>query len=142
MESFFIKNALGVGSLEFFDRSPADPDLPIETFWVRITDRNFSAAAMVYSGYFEHPAPLFVEMAEHWRGWPGELQWSSFEGEMGLACTADRTGHVSIRITLRSGWMESDWSVKAAVMAEAGQLEEMSRRAASFFGRLPTFRYG
>jgi len=136
VESFSIKSASGAGSLEFFDRIPTFPHLPIERFWVRITDLNFSAAAEVYSGYADgHPAPLFVQMGECWRGWPGELHWVSLEGEMGLHCTQDRTGHVSIRDELHSGPMEDDWSAEATVMTEAGQLEEISRRAVAFFGQ-------
>ncbi len=139
MESFPIKSASGAGSLEFFDRFPADPRLPINGFWVRITDLNLSVAADVYGGYAnDHPAPLFVEMAERWRGWSSELCWRSLEGELGLRCTQDRTGHVSIRVELHSGPMKYDWyawSVKATIMVEAGQLEAMSHRATAFFGQ-------
>ncbi|MDR3637003.1 MAG: DUF6228 family protein [Isosphaeraceae bacterium] len=136
MESFSIKSASGVGILEFFDRLPADPNVPIEGFWTRITDLNISAAAEVYAGYAnEHPALLFVEMAQQWRGWPEELHWRSLEGELSLHCTQDRAGHVSIRVDLRSGPMEWNWSVHATIMSEAGQLDEMARRAVAFFGQ-------
>jgi Family of unknown function (DUF6228) len=136
VELFFIKSAVGAGLLEFFDRFPADPSLPIERFWVRITDLDVSAVAKVYGGYTSgHPALLFVKMAENWRGWPGKLQWRSLEGEFGLCCLQDRTGHVSIRVELHSGPMEWDWSVEITIMSEAGQLEEIARRAVAFFGQ-------
>jgi hypothetical protein len=136
VESFSIKSASGVGSIEFFDRFPTDPLLPIESFWVRITDLNLSVAAEVCGGYAnEHPAPLFVEMSERWRGWPSEMHWRSPECEMGLTCTQDRNGHVSIQITLHSGPMDYGWTVEATVMSEAGQLEDISRKAVAFFGQ-------
>jgi len=45
------------------------------------------------------------------------------------------TWHIAIRVELRSGHMDDDWRVEATVMAEAGQLEAIGHRAASFFGR-------
>lgn len=135
MESFLIKSASGAGALEFLDRDPADVESPIEKFWARVCDANLSASSGVYSFDSWHPAPLFREMAEQWKGWTGELVWESMEGEMGLRCTQDRTGHVAIVIKLRSGPMECDWSIEATIMVDAGQLEGIAGRAESFFGR-------
>jgi hypothetical protein len=47
----------------------------------------------------------------------------------------DGLGHISIQVNLRSGHMPADWTVRATVMAEAGQLEDIARRAALFFGQ-------
>jgi hypothetical protein len=57
------------------------------------------------------------------------------EGELDLRCTQDRAGHVSLRVALRPGPAHEDWAVQATIMAEAGQLEELARRASLFFGR-------
>ena len=73
-------------------------------------------------------------MAASWRGWQDELNWSSPEGELTLSCTQDRAGHVFIKVELRSGPIEEDWTIRATVMAEAGQLEGLARHAESFFG--------
>jgi hypothetical protein len=136
MDSFLIRSVAGEGALEFFERTPADPRLPIERFKVRLADHDLSAVGRVYAGHADtHPASLFARMAAHWRGWQGEFAWESLEGELGLHCAQDRTGHVSIRVALRSGATEGDWTVRATVMAEAGQLEDLARRAALFFGR-------
>jgi len=137
IEEFLIQSADGSGGLMFYDRSPTDGDEPIESFWVQVTDLHLSAACQVYAGYEpSHPASLFADMARRWSGWPGELDWNSLEGELGLLCSHDRLGHISIRVALRSGFMPYDWRVTATVMSEAGQLEEISRRAAFFFGRV------
>jgi hypothetical protein len=136
MESFVIRNTAGSGALEFFERTPVDPRLPIERFKVRLTGLDLSAVARVYSdAVCGHPAGMFAQMAAHWKGWQGEFAWESSEGELALRCAQDRTGHVAIGVVLRSGPSEADWMVEATVMAEAGQLEEIAQEAARFFGQ-------
>ncbi len=136
MDEFLIPSTDGIGGLLFYDRSPPDPTQPIDSFWVRVSDHNLSAAGQVYAGYApSHPARLFADMAARWSGWPDVLAWASLEGEVALGCSHDRLGHIAIRVVLRSGPMDNDWRVEATVMAEAGQLEAIARRAASFFGR-------
>ena len=39
-----------------------------------------------------------------------------------------------MRVGLRSGPMPDDWEVNASIMTEAGQLEDIARRAVHFFG--------
>lgn len=136
MEEFLIPSATGIGGLLFYDRLPPDLTRPIASFWVRVSDNNLSAATQVYAGYApSHPASLFADMAARWSGWPDVLVWESLESELAMSCFHGRQGHIAIRVALRSGWMESDWRVEATVMTEAGQLEAIARRAASFFGR-------
>jgi len=136
MDEFQIPSANGCGGLLFYDRTPFDPEKPVDYYWVRLTDHNLSAVAQVWGGYLAgHPARVFEEMARRWSGWLDEMRWESLEGEMVLRCTHDRKGHISIRVTLRSGPLEHDWEVIATVMAEAGQLEDIVRRGRTFFGR-------
>lgn len=136
MDEFLIPSAAGIGGLLFYDRSPPDLTQSIGSFCVRVSDHNLSAAGQVYAGYApSHPAKLFADMAARWSGWPDVLAWDSLEGELALRCSHDRLGHIAIRVELRSGPMDNDWRLEATVMAEAGQLEAIARRAASFFGR-------
>jgi Family of unknown function (DUF6228) len=136
LHEFLIASADRGGGLLFYERFPADRAERIDGFWVRVTDHNLSAAAPVYAGYApSHPARLFADMARQWSGWPGELLWTSLEGELALRCSHDRRGHISIRVDLRSAHMPEDWRVTATVMAEAGQLQEIARHADLFFGR-------
>jgi hypothetical protein len=140
MEEFLIPSAAGSGGLLFFQRLPDDRTQSIDSFWVRVTALNVSAACSVYAACGpSHPAILLAEMARQWSGWRGELIWQSLEGELVLRCAHDRLGHVSIRVELRSGFFANpdDWQVSATVMTEAGQLEELARRAAIFFGQAP-----
>jgi hypothetical protein len=136
MKSFVIRNTAGSGSLELFERTPVDSRLPIERFKVRLTGLDISAVARVYPNAISgHPAPMFAQMAAHWKGWQGEFAWESSEGELVLRCAQDRTGHVSVGVVLRSGPSKADWMVEATVVAEAGQLEEIAQEAAEFFGQ-------
>jgi hypothetical protein len=136
MDEFLIPSASGDGGLLFFQRSPPDPIEPIDSYWVRVTDHNLSAEGQVYAGYApSHPAPLFADMARQWAGWPDDLVWESLEGELQVRCGRDRGGHIFIRVELKSGPMPDDWRVAATVLAEAGQLENIARRAELFFGR-------
>jgi hypothetical protein len=135
LDEFLIASAAGGSTLLFYDRSPVDRARTMEGFWVRVTDHDLSAAAAVYAGYMpRNPALLFAEMARQWSGWPGELVWGSLEGDLALQCSHDRRGHIAIRTALRSGPMPDDWRVEATIIAEAGQLESIARRAAVFFG--------
>jgi len=135
MEEFLIPSANGRGGLHFYDRTPYETDKPIEQYMVRLSDHDLSAIATVGGGYAsQHPAGLFEEMVRQWSGWLDEMSWESLEGEMVLRCSHDRLGHIAIRTVLRSGPMEDDWEVAATVMAEAGQLEDIARRARAFFG--------
>jgi Family of unknown function (DUF6228) len=132
LEELLIPSAAGEGGLLFFQRSPADPSKSIDHFWVRVTDQNLSAAAQVYAAIPpSHPAPLFADMA----GWNDELAWESLEGELKIRCGRDRVGHIFIRVELRSGPSPDDWRAVVQILAEAGQLESIARRAELFFGR-------
>lgn len=141
MDSFLIPSASGAVSLEFFERTPPDTRQPIERFKVRLVGPELSAVGRIYVdtavysvGAASHPVSMFTQMAANWRGWEDELAWGSPEEELTLSCAQDRTGHVSIKVELRSGSTEQDWTVRATVMTEAGQLEEVARHAALFFG--------
>jgi len=136
LDEFLIRSAAGCGGLLFYDRWPIDRAQPIDGFWVKVTDHNLSAAGQVYAGYApSHPAALFADMARQWSGWRGELVWESLEGELAIRCSHDRLCHIAIRVELRTGRMPDDWRVLATVTAEAGQPEDIARRAALFFGR-------
>jgi hypothetical protein len=135
MRSFSINSSPGVGSIEFFERTPTDVRRPVERFKVRLTAQDLSAVARVYaSGAEGSPVAAFARMAEQWRGWADEIAWNSSADELSIRCTRDRTGHVFIHVELRSGPTQNDWVVRATIVAEAGQLAEISRQAELFFG--------
>jgi hypothetical protein len=135
LDEFTIKSSVDDSRIEFSDRLPDSRASPIESFVVKVARCDLYAAAKVWTGYTgSQPAEWWCGLAENWRGWPGELQWESLEHELRLVATNDRRGHIAIRIQLRSGFRDYDWSVAATVMVDAGQLEGLAKHAISFFG--------
>ena len=69
---------------------------------------------------------FFAELASQWKGWAGEKEWNSVEGDLGLSCTSDSLGHVAMRVKLKSGIDQDDWCVQTVIHIDAGQLEELA----------------
>jgi Family of unknown function (DUF6228) len=135
IDEFVIKSSVDDSTLTFCNRNPEDRDLLLYHFEVKISRSDLSATARVWAGHcLSHPAPWFHELAKNWQGWRGELVWNSLERELALVATRDRFGHITIRIELRSGLMERDWILRAFVVVDAGQLDELARTADRFFG--------
>ncbi|HYV39939.1 MAG TPA: DUF6228 family protein [Gemmataceae bacterium] len=133
MDPFTITCARRGATLEFFDREPDDVSRPIDYFSVRVRDINLTASARVYH-YGPTLVCLFDEIAAEWRGWDESKMWESLEGELKLRCGNDRRGHITIQAQFRSGHYDHDWFVQSAVIVEAGQLDDIARRARKFFG--------
>lgn len=83
-----------------------------------------SAKVYIYEPY--DLAAFFDDLAANWKGWEGEKQWHSVEHDFALNCTSNGVGHVAMSLTLKSGPYEDDWSVKAVIHIDAGQLEEIA----------------
>lgn len=115
MDELVIQCVDSEARIVFCDREPLNRSLPIERFTVRINTQNLIAFGSVYAGGHSCPTSLFAEMAHRWKGWEGNLDWSSLEDELQLRCSCDRRGHV--------------------IMAEAGQLTRLADEAAAFFGK-------
>ena len=139
MDHFTIKSALGDATLEFFAREPVDAARPTDYFSIRVTGKKLDASARVYafSPHSRSLPRLFEEAAAEWQGWDGVKSWESLEREFEIRCSNDRRGHVTAGIELRSGLYHLDWYVQFAVLVEAGQLDELARRAREFFGVCP-----
>lgn len=70
-------------------------------------------------------AAFFNDLAEHWRGWDDAREWRSYEGGLGLSCTHDGLGHVTMTVALRE--LSGDgWLVEGDVPLDAGQLEQVA----------------
>jgi hypothetical protein len=134
MDQFLIKSAHGEAELLFYDRSPRDPERPLDSFWVQFADHNLSGSLLIHSDeVWSHPSPFFAKMADQWSGWSGELSWRSILGGMRLQSRHDRRGHITIEVVLDSD-LTTQWKVQGIIIVEAGQLDNLALRARAFFG--------
>ncbi len=123
-------------SLEFSNPSWNASTGELEEFFVRYRAENIDASTRVYA-YLHGPSlpNFFHELAENWKGWTGSKDWSSLEGELSLACTSDRTGHVTIDVEFRHFVSPGPWKVRGELEVDAGQLEAVSTAAKKFFSQ-------
>ncbi len=129
MNSLRLSSAQSDVVLEFSNR---DGDL----FWAAVSSRDHSATLRV-DGYTDAHgvARFFAEAARDWRGWSGDKVWESLVGELRLAMSIDRLGHVTLTVRLRHDFGGPDsWRLDAELSLEAGQLEAIARDAARFWG--------
>jgi len=81
-------------------------------------------------------AALFQEAATEWRGWSGTKKWASIEGEFELELKSDKTGHVTLTTKINHDCGNSDpWRLESTLLIEAGQLENIAKRANQHFIR-------
>jgi hypothetical protein len=124
-QAVVLKSAQDGTMLELFDRGG-------DYFGVRIDGPAIRATAQVYDCDTVHLKEFFADMAAQWKGWPGEKGWQSLEQELKLAATNDSIGHIRLAIQMRSGHYEYDWTVSAAILLEAGQLDGIAKSVAEF----------
>jgi hypothetical protein len=79
------------------------------------------------------PTTMFKEMAANWRGWEGEKTWEDLEGRVKLSAASDKTGHISVKVTLVGP--DYDSRVVAVLTYEAGALESMHTQVSGLFSR-------
>jgi hypothetical protein len=74
---------------------------------------------------------FFQELAASWRGWDGVKTWKDLEHRVDLSATCDKTGHMTLKVTVR----DANYSgrVELPLCLEAGQLERLSREVHAFF---------
>ena len=97
----------------------------------RLEAPGLSAATSVYAYRGEELAAFLRGVADDWRGWDGEHSWSSLEGEVELRLATDRLGHVTVRVALVPDLVRS-WRAGAELMVDAGDLQRLAARAATF----------
>lgn len=79
---------------------------------------------------------LFKEAASDWRGWSGEKQWESLEGDFRLTLCSGSTGHIRLTALISHDCGNPDpWKLNAELGIEAGQLEFVAQSIEQFFGK-------
>jgi len=127
-----IKSSSSSGKLKFSEQQPANS--PVEYIRVNLEDRELAASTSRIYLYKPDDLVAFLdELAREWKGWQGEKEWKSVEGDLALSGTADGLGVVALRVTLKSGPYEDDWCVQTVIHVDAGQLEDLAVKAKAFF---------
>lgn len=89
----------------------------------RLVAPGLSAERLVYEpeecGGYAALASFFEEMAVSWRGWAGEREFYSLEGDLELTAVHDGHVRISARLTEHSG--PDQWTVQAKVIIDAGE---------------------
>lgn len=76
---------------------------------------------------------FFQSLASNWRGWDGQLKWTSLEGEFELSCSHDRIGHVATTAKLESNSVGQGWTAEIRFELSAGELEKIANELKRFF---------
>jgi hypothetical protein len=133
---FVIQSAHGKATLTFVGSIPggrgAEDGYDVQ---VLLAGGGVEASERVWDHLPQYWAEFFLAMARDWRGWEGERTIESREGQLRLACSADKLGHVSVRVTLRGDPAGSDWRAEDTLYLDAGQLDELAQRATDYFGQ-------
>jgi hypothetical protein len=131
--SLVIRSALDSGKLEL---SPVEDRDELEYCIAHLVVGSLAARVRFYS-YETRELGLgefFTDLAKHWRGWDGEKTWESLEGDLVLSASHDGLGHVKLTVELRDRFrdIEYGWLARAALLLEAGSLDEVARSATRF----------
>jgi hypothetical protein len=132
---FLVESVHGGTRLEFSGSVPRAAG-PYEGYAVevRLSGGGVSAGDLVHDHLAYRWAEFFQSMAVDWRGWEGERVIESLEYQLKLTCTADGRGHVALRVELRGDPLSSNWRAAETLHLEAGQLDDLARRAKEYFG--------
>jgi hypothetical protein len=131
IESVIIKSSSNSAELQLSERNGLFLSEGSEYYRVTLKAKDIVASTKIYA--FEPHSELwryFEDLAVNWRGWVGEKQWNSLEGEFTISSESDAPGHIEMDIVLKSG---VDWSVQTAISLDVVQLEDISSKLKQFF---------
>jgi len=106
----------------------------LDAYSITAAARDFEAVIHAENPpYGTSPTNFFQELASNWAGWSGKKTWGSMEGEYNLAATTDLTGHITLVAELNPLGIPPCFSALLSLVLEAGQLDQIARRAKLFF---------
>lgn len=118
-----------------FNEAWRDASGLLQRFVVSLEAAGLSASVPVdYPAYGPSLVRFFSDIADHWRGWEGEITWHSLEGELELAAVSDVLGHITITVRAHPPTYPANWAAEASVLVDAGQLERLHRQFVLFCG--------
>ncbi len=128
-----IKCCKNGGELEFSEKEGLSKSEGRENFRVTIKSTHLTSFTDVYAfdPFNFNLVRFFEDLAKNWKGFDGEKEWSSLEGEFSLVCTSDNLGHFALEATIRN--IEDTRCARKTIYIEAGQLEKIILEARKFF---------
>lgn len=76
---------------------------------------------------------LFAYMAKEWKGWDGEIDWTSLEQEFSISCSSDQKGHIAVTLKFSQYEGAEPWEAQATLNLESGLMERASKDVRAFF---------
>ena len=121
MESLTIKSAEGSATVTF---TADGRDCHGETqFNCDLRAEGFSGRVTVCQGYRNLLSEYFLSLASSWRGWNGARSWMSDGDKIRLDASADESGHVTLKVALRT---YGGTNLTARILIEAGALSQIA----------------
>ena len=69
---------------------------------------------------------FFKDLADNWKGWGGDKEWSSIEDDFTLSASFKSTGHVLLTVNLvHNPGGDDSWEYKTTFDLECGQLDNV-----------------
>lgn len=128
-----IKCCKNGGELDFSWKEGLIQPTGQEYFRVTIKSTHLFSFTNVYAfdPFDSNLVRFFEDLAKNWKGFAGEKEWISLEGEFSLSCTSDNLGHFALEATIRNN--EDTRYARKTFFIESGQLEKIASEARSFF---------
>ena len=82
--------------------------------------------------YTEFLGGLFESIARDWKGWDGERDWASIEGDLTISASSDKLGHIRLDVAVRNNDFENDWKLDAPIYLDAGGLDRIASEVKRF----------
>ena len=104
----------------------------METYVLSAAAPDFSASIKVYNlPYGTHPNDYFEQLSKELKGWNGQKDWGTIEGEYSLSARFKTIGLILLEVFLHSP--NGDWTSTITMPIEPGQLENISKKLKTFF---------
>ena len=128
-----IKCCKNDGELEFSEKEGLTQSAGQEYFRATIRSIHLFSFTDVYTfdPYDSNLVRFFEDLAGNWKGFGGEKEWSSLEGEFVLNCTSDSLGHFALEVIIRNN--EDTRYARNTIYIESGQLEKIALEVRNFF---------
>ena len=126
-----LRSIHGDTSLTLSDFHPEYQSADADSFLVSVASGSWRGEVRASSFMASDLGDFFHGLALSWRGWEGERNWSTLEGEFTLCATSDRLRHIRLAFALSQPSIDLGWELKGALELEAGMLESAAKQVSA-----------